>query len=317
MEVGGWRSRFAPAPTGFLHLGHVVNAIYVWGVTKALGGRVVLRMEDHDRQRCRAEFERAILDDLDWLGFVPDDFPTDAFRAGRCPSRQSDRSEIYEGALAALRADGLVYACECSRSEIMSTATTEGELRYPGTCAAKHLVERPGLGTRIRLEPSTERFDDPRHGPQEQRPFEQCGDLLARDRQGNWTYQFAAAVDDREQGVTLVIRGDDLLASTGRQIQLARLLGRSEPPRFLHHALVMKSATQKLSKADGDTSIRDLHTGGLPPEDVIGRAAALAGLVDSFQPVRASDVVDLVQAQSHRATTDGPNAVGPKWRSGG
>ena len=98
-----------------------------------------------------------------------------------------------------------------------------------------------------------ERFVDLRHGPQEQRPSEQCGDLLVRDREGNWTYQFAATVDDLVQGVTLVIRGDDLLASTGRQIQLARLLGRGEPPEFLHHPLIMKSPDQKLSKSDGDT----------------------------------------------------------------
>ena len=111
-------SRFAPAPTGLLHLGHVVNAIYVWGITKSLGGRVLLRIEDHDRQRSRPEFERAILDDLDWLGFVPDEPTTDRFRAGRCLGRQSDRSEIYEEALQNLRSLGLVYACECSRSDI-------------------------------------------------------------------------------------------------------------------------------------------------------------------------------------------------------
>ena len=92
-------SRFAPAPTGLLHLGHVVNAIYVWGITKSVGGRVLLRIEDHDRQRSRPEFEHAILDDLDWLGFVPDEPTTDRFREGRCLGRQSDRSEIYSEAL--------------------------------------------------------------------------------------------------------------------------------------------------------------------------------------------------------------------------
>src|SRR5205823_14297423 len=96
-------SRFAPAPTGLLHLGHVVNAIYVWGVTRSLGGRVLLRIEDHDRQRSRLEFERAILDDLDWLGFRPDEPSTDAFRRGRCSGRQSDRAEVHEAALEKLR----------------------------------------------------------------------------------------------------------------------------------------------------------------------------------------------------------------------
>ena len=287
-------ARFAPAPTGFLHLGHVVNAIYVWGVTRAAGGRVLLRIEDHDRRRCRPEFERAILDDLDWLGFVPDEPSTDAFRIGRCDGRQSDRSEVYEDALATLRARGLVYTCECSRSDIASVAPQDSELRYPGTCAAKHLPDRPGLGLRVRLEPSLERFDDVRHGPLEQRPSEQCGDLLLRDRGGNWTYQFTVAVDDAAQGVTLVIRGDDLLASTGRQMQIARLLGRTEPPRFLHHPLLMKNSTQKLSKGDGDTSVRDLRTAGLSAEEVIGRAATLAGLLGAIRPVAACDVPSLV-----------------------
>jgi glutamyl-tRNA synthetase/glutamyl-Q tRNA(Asp) synthetase len=119
-----------------------------------------------------------------------------------------------------------------------------------------------------------ERFVDLRHGLQEQRPSAQCGDLLARDRDGNWTYQFAATVDDLVQGITLVIRGDDLLASTGRQIQLARLLGRDEPPEFLHHPLIMKSPDQKLSKSDGDTGIRELRARGLTPAQVIETAMA-------------------------------------------
>jgi glutamyl-tRNA synthetase/glutamyl-Q tRNA(Asp) synthetase len=290
-------SRFAPAPTGLLHIGHVVNAIFVWGITKAFGGRVLLRIEDHDRQRSRPEFERAILDDLDWLGFVPDEPSTDHFRAGRCMSRQGDRSEIYAKALQELRSLGLVYACECSRSDIVTASKlSRDELRYPGTCASKGLTEQRGRGVRIRLAPSTERFVDLRHGALVQRPFEQCGDLLAVDRDGNWTYQFAVAVDDFDQGVTHVIRGDDLLSSTGRQIQLARLIGRRSPAQFLHHPLVMKSATQKLSKADGDTSVRDLRGAGMTSEEVIGRAAALVQLIPSERPMTAREVADAVQA---------------------
>lgn len=288
-------SRFAPAPTGLLHLGHVVNAIYVWGITRSLGGQVLLRIEDHDQQRSRPEFERAVLDDLEWLGFAPDEPTTESFRGGPCIGRQSDRSAVYEAALQRLRAAGVVYACECSRSDILSAATSSGdERRYPGTCATKSLPERSGLGLRIRLAPSTERFVDLRHGAIEQRPFEQCGDLLARDRDGNWTYQFAVTVDDFDQGITHVIRGDDLLASTGRQIQLARLLGRSTPLQFFHHSLVMKSPTQKLSKADRDTSVRDLRAAGLRPSDVIGRASAAAGLIASPHPVDASEAASLV-----------------------
>jgi glutamyl-Q tRNA(Asp) synthetase len=247
-------TRFAPAPTGYLHLGHVVNAAYVWGIAKP-AGRVLLRIEDHDRSRCLPEYESALLEDLEWLGFAPDGALV----------RQSERGECYEEALSQLRGRGLTYACECSRSEI-------GSSRYPGTCATKHLSEASGRGTRIRLEHTVERFDDLRLGPQRQQPLAQCGDLLARDRHGNWTYQFAAVVDDWLQGITLVIRGEDLLDSTGRQIQLARLLGRDEPPSFFHHGLLMKSATQKLSKSDGDTGVRDLRAQGWSAGEVISHA---------------------------------------------
>jgi glutamyl-tRNA synthetase/glutamyl-Q tRNA(Asp) synthetase len=285
-------SRFAPAPTGFLHLGHVVNAIYVWGVTKRAGGRVLLRIEDHDRQRARREFEQAILDDLDWLGFAVDEKPV----------RQSERSDIYLHALDRLRQHGLVYACDCSRARRVrdfdpgAAFPTDGasETRYPGTCAHRGLVEGPGRGLRVRLADAVERFVDLRHGPQAQRPFDQCGDLLVRDRERNWTYQFAATVDDDAQGVTLVIRGDDLLPSTGRQIQLARLLGRTHPPRFLHNPLVMKSPTQKLSKADGDTAIRDLRAKGWTAARVIGHAAARVGLVSDGRDLRAAEVSSIM-----------------------
>jgi glutamyl/glutaminyl-tRNA synthetase len=274
--MGAIISRFAPAPTGFLHLGHVVNALFVWQTAD----RVLLRIEDHDRQRSRSEFEAAIFEDLDWLGFVPDE-----------PAiRQSDRGDIYLQALDGLRRRGLVYACNCTRSAIIAAglspslpAGTEvagrdggDELRYPGTCRDRGLADAPGLGLRVRLEPSLERFVDLRLGPQEQQPSEQCGDLLIRDRDGNWTYQYAATVDDYVQGVTHVIRGDDLLESTGRQLQLARLLGRREPPQFLHHPLIMKSATQKLSKSDGDTGVRDLRARGWTKAQVIARARELA-----------------------------------------
>jgi glutamyl-tRNA synthetase/glutamyl-Q tRNA(Asp) synthetase len=293
-------SRFAPAPTGFLHLGHVLNAIYVWGLARSRGGRVLLRIEDHDRQRSRPEFEQAILEDLDWLGFTPDEPSTDGFRAGPCRGRQSDRHAIYETALSRLRDMGLVYACECSRKDMNAAGETAtgDELRYPGTCASKNLPERLGLGLRVRLEPSIERFTDLRHGPQEQSPAEQCGDLLLRDREGNWTYQFAVTVDDFEQGVTLVIRGDDLLPSTGRQIQLARLLGRDTTPQFLHHPLIMKTTAQKLSKSDGDTGVRDLRAKGWTADAVIGEAAYLGGLLRERHPVTAKAVAAF-------ASTDG------------
>jgi glutamyl-tRNA synthetase/glutamyl-Q tRNA(Asp) synthetase len=259
-------TRFAPAPTGHLHIGHVVNALYVWGVAQRERGRVLLRIEDHDGQRSRRAYEEAILEDLAWLGF----------RADESPVRQSERGAIYEAALQRLRAQGHVYACDCSRREINAAGGGGAELRYPGTCALKGLPELPGKALRVRLDRSVETFDDLLQGPQAQCPAEQCGDLLVRDRNGYWTYQFAVTVDDFDQGVNLVIRGADLLPSTGRQIQLARLLGRPEPPRFMHHSLVMKSPDQKVSKSDGDTGIREMRAAGMTAAAVIELARQLS-----------------------------------------
>ena len=235
---------------------------------EAIGGRVLLRIEDHDRERCRPEFETGILDDLDWLGFAPDVFATRDFRTGRCDGRQSDRARDYLEAVQILAARGLVYGCDCSRKDILdatdATGSTE-ELYYPGTCRNRGLPLSDEVGWRVRLdsEPNeSELFDDAMLGPQSQDPMIQCGDLLIRDRRGNWTYQFAVTVDDWRQQIDLVIRGRDLLASTGRQIRLARMLGRERPAVFMHHPLIMKSADQKLSKSDRDTGVRDLRASG-------------------------------------------------------
>ncbi len=289
-------TRFAPAPTGHLHLGHVVNALYVWGLARARGGRVLLRVEDHDRQRCHAEFETAILDDLDWLGLTPDVHPTAAFRTGRCEGRQSDRHAVYRQAVADLAARGLVYGCRCTRRDIAAAggAADGDELRYPGTCRSLGLPLDDGHGWRVRIDPGVEVFDDVIHGPAAHEPSAQCGDLLLRDRLGNWTYQFAVTVDDTVQGIDLVVRGDDLLASTGRQIRLARMLGRLAPPVYAHHPLVMKSPTQKLSKRDGDSGVRDLRAAGWTPGQVFGAAAHAVGLLSSPQALSTDDLADVV-----------------------
>ena len=248
-----------------------------------MGGRVLLRIEDHDRIRSRAEFEAGILDDLDWLGYCPDVYPTDAFRGGRCDGRQSDRDSIYRDAFELLRSLDLVYACDCSRrvaaiSRVQPSRPTgePAELRYPGACRDKHLPLVDGYSWRVRIEPGTEEFEDVRLGSLRQNPEEQCGDVLLRDRDGNWTYQFAVTVDDWRQGVDTVIRGVDLLPSTGRQIRIARLLGREHPPTFCHHPLIMKAPDHKLSKSDQDTGVRDLRAKGWAPADVIEAALRAA-----------------------------------------
>ena len=274
-------TRYAPSPTGHLHLGHVVNAIYVWGMARAAGGRVLLRMEDHDRIRCRPEYEASILEDLEWLGFEPD--------GGLHPLvRQSDRDSVYREALDRLRSTHHVYACECSRKHIA------GE-RYDGYCRERGFDDRPGRGLRVRMEAGVERLDDLLLGAIEQTPARQCGDLLLRDRDGHWTYQFAVTVDDMAQGITDVIRGEDLAASTGRQLRLRRMLGGLDRPRFAHHPLILKSSGEKLSKSAADTGVRELRRAGVSAEAVIGRAAAAAGLIDQVKSIAARDVADFLK----------------------
>ena len=253
-------TRFAPSPTGYLHLGHVVNAIYVWGIAGARGADVLLRIEDHDRIRSRPEYEAAILEDLAWLGFTPPDAPR---------TRQSDRHAVYERALARLRRSHHVYACDCSRRQLQDG-------RYTGHCRSRNLPERPDLGLRVQMP------DD-----------EETGDLLVRDRDGNWTYQFAVTVDDDDQGVTLVIRGDDLRSSTGRQVTLGRMLGRPAPAEFIHHPLILKADGEKLSKASHDSGIRELRARGLTAAATIGLAAAAVGLLAAPAPLPAAGIATL------------------------
>jgi glutamyl-tRNA synthetase/glutamyl-Q tRNA(Asp) synthetase len=275
-------TRFAPSPTGYLHLGHVANAIWVWGIARGLGGRVLLRLEDHDRGRCRPEYESALLEDLAWLGLEPDQGRAGELQAGTSMWRQSDCGEIYASSLSRLAGEASVFVCDCSRKDI---AVDGGDLLneetpYPGRCRDRGLMPAPGRGVRVRIDPGEECFVDGRLGEQRQQPAEQCGDLLLRDRLGNWSYQFAVVVDDLRHEVDLVIRGDDLLSSTGRQLRLGRLLGRATPPVFLHHPLIRQPSGEKLSKAAGDTGVRVLRERGATPASVLGRAAWLTGLID-------------------------------------
>jgi len=291
-------TRFAPSPTGHLHLGHLVDAIFVWGVARALGGCVQLRVEDHDQSRARREFEASILDDLEWLGFIPDSPSIATFRApGQCAGRQMDRPERYTDAMVRLTREGLVYWCDCSRQRVLAeSGTVEGELRYGGRCRTRGLGPGPERAARLRLPPGREHFADARLGGFTQTPAEQCGDLLIQDRLGHWTYQFAVTVDDYTDGVTLVIRGEDLLPSVGRQISLARLLGRTSPPVFLHHALVLGPSGMKLSKSNDDTGLGQLREAGVSASEAIGRAAGAVGLIDRVRPIAATEVADLFTA---------------------
>jgi glutamyl/glutaminyl-tRNA synthetase len=285
-------TRFAPAPTGPLHLGHLVNILYVWGIARATGGRVVLRIEDHDRQRSRRAYEDELLVDLRRLGVTPDEPPLESL-GGPSPYRQSDNGARYAAALEPLRAEGLVYACACSRATFAAYEAENGRpwrgIGCPGRCRAASLPESDEVGVRVAVGAGSERWVDLLAGPLAEDPAA-AGDPLVRDRLGNWTYAWCVVVDDLRQGIDLVIRGRDLLSSTPLQLRLARLLGRDVPPRYLHHPLIRRASGQKLSKAAGDTAIRSLLDGGRTPAELFGLAARLAGVRDTAEPIEPADL---------------------------
>ena len=280
-------TRFAPAPTGRLHLGHLANAIHVWGLARRFGGRVLLRIEDHDRVRCRPEYETALLDDLDRLGIAADEPSTRELRAGPSKYRQSDRGPAYETAVRS-RLGHAVYACDCSRSTFASWREGHGAPwsgpGCPGGCRGRSLEDRPEIGLRVALGDGDEGWLDLLAGPRTG-PVAPRGDVLVRDRDGNWTYGLCVVVDDLDHGVDLVVRGEDLLESTPAQIRLGRLIGRETPPAFAHHPLVLRADGSKLSKADGATAIGELLDSGRTPDELVGEAARAVGLSETAAPL--------------------------------
>jgi glutamyl/glutaminyl-tRNA synthetase len=296
-------TRFAPAPTGRLHLGHLANAIYVWGLAGATDREVVLRIEDHDRQRSRPDYETALLDDLDRCGLVPDHPSTDELGAGPSDYRQSDCGPRYAAALARLLDAGLAYACDCARSTFTAWRSTHGRswsgAGCPGGCRSRALPVDSGLGMRVSLGDGEESWADVLAGPQHG-PVAADGDVLALDRLGNWTYAFCVVVDDFHQGIDLVVRGADLLDATPAQIRLSTLLGRAEPPAFAHHPLIRNADGSKLSKAGNATAVAGLLDAGRSPEALFGEAAALVGLVDRPGPFSPAAFPELVDHRSRR-----------------
>jgi glutamyl/glutaminyl-tRNA synthetase len=276
----GSRTRFAPAPTGYLHLGHVANAIWVWGLAAATMGSVLLRIEDHDRTRCRPDYATALLEDLAWLGFAADEGPI----------RQGDDGAVYAAALDRLETEAPVYGCDCSRTTFEAWSREHGRRWHgpgcPGDCRARGIA---GPVLRVALGGGSERWMDAIVGPcaDEVAPD---GDTPVRDRTGNWTYAFSVVVDDLRQEIDLVVRGRDLLAATPAQIRLGRLLGREIAATFAHHPLIRRGDGHKLSKSDGDTAVRELRAAGRTAPEVIGEAAAAVGLIDTPRSLEATAV---------------------------
>lgn len=271
-------TRFAPSPTGDLHLGGAWTALASWAFARAAGGRTVLRVEDIDTPRVVKGSASRILADLAWLGFDWDEGPV----------YQSERTAVYEAALAKLEAAGLTYLCDCSRAEIARAASAPhaGEERketiYPGTCREaprdRELKRLPAIRLRV-PEASVVAFEDAICGPVEEDVGKSAGDFVLRRGDGVFAYQLVVALDDAAAGITNVIRADDLLGSTARQILLLRQLGRSVVPAYAHVPLVVAPTGERLAKRTRGATVRELAERGVRPEVIIGELARGLGLV--------------------------------------
>jgi glutamyl-tRNA synthetase len=271
------RGRFAPTPSGDLHLGGARTALCAWLQVRALGGTLVMRVEDLDRPRAVPGAEQRILDDLRWLGLDWDEGPM----------RQSERTAIYQAAVAKLLAEGSAFECFCSRTDVARAAQAphpgEEGPRYPGTCRALSEAERAERkktrppSVRLKVEPETVHFDDGVHGALAEDVSATIGDFVLRRADGIFAYQLAVVVDDAEMQISDVLRGDDLRSSTARQLLLYRALGQP-PPRFAHVPLVLGPDGARLAKRHGAISIDALRASGTTARQIIGQLAASLGL---------------------------------------
>ena len=294
------RGRFAPSPSGRMHLGNAWTALLAWLDIRQKGGTMVLRIEDLDPGRSRQEYSDGLLDDLRWLGLDWDEGP-DA--GGDCaPYNQSERTALYQDAFDKLTQAGLVYPCYCSRSELRSVALAphagDTEVPYSGRCrnlnrTALSELKHTGRHPAFRLKVNAEKigFVDEVYGPQYQELSQTCGDFAIRRSDGVFAYQLAVVVDDATMGISRVLRGADLLESTPRQIYLGHLLG-YPVPSFLHVPLLVGSGGERLSKRHGALSIEALRNAGVSPERIIGQLATWAGLVKKVESMKAKELVD-------------------------
>ena len=294
------RGRFAPTPSGELHIGNAWAALLSWLQIRSRQGTFVLRMEDIDTQRSRPHLASQILDDLYWLGLDWDEGPDVGGPFG--PYTQSERTEYYDEALKQLDGKGCLYPCYCSRADLLAAAraphglSSEGPA-YPGTCrhltqeeaARKSLVKAPAL--RFKVDHEMLIFQDGVAGQQE---FDAAsgGDFIVRRADGMISYQLAVVVDDDRMGITDVLRGSDLLDSVPRQLMLYKALG-MHAPTFAHVPLFMGSDGKRLAKRHGGTSLAALREMGVAAEQVVGWLMWIAGLTEKPEPLAARECIPL------------------------
>ena len=302
--------RFAPSPSGRMHLGNIFAALLSWLSARKEGGRWILRIEDLDPQRSRMDHALQIEDDLEWLGLDWDEGGV-AGKGDNGPYCQSLRGEIYEKALDKLKSKGLTYPCYCTRADIMATQApheSDGRVVYSGTCRPARFGggmshnenKRQERATRIYVPDREIVFTDRLYGRQSVNLAGHCGDFILRRGDGAWAYQLAVVIDDALMGVTEVVRGSDLLLSSAQQIYLYELLG-YPAPEFAHVPLLCNADGRRLSKRDASLGMGELRK-EYTPSQIIGQLAYIAGILPEPFPVSARGLLPLFSWSAVRKT---------------
>ncbi|MCI3919518.1 tRNA glutamyl-Q(34) synthetase GluQRS [Paenibacillus sp. TRM 82003] len=292
------RGRFAPTPSGPMHLGNVYAALLAWLQIRSAGGAFALRIEDIDRPRSKPEWVDLIFEDLRWLGLDWDEGPD--VGGMYAPYTQSERLERYEAAFRRLTEYGLVYPCYCSRAELMAVASAPHGLAsegpaYPGTCRAWNEAERrereadKAPSFRFAVPDAPILLADGLRGDVTFPPGA-GGDFVVKRADGIFGYQLAVVVDDASMNVTHVLRGADLLDSTPRQLWLYEAL-KLQPPAFAHIPLLCDASGERLSKRHRSLAVRQLREAGLAPQALLGHIAAWCGLIDRPEPVSPAELL--------------------------
>jgi glutamyl-tRNA synthetase len=289
--------RLAPSPTGAQHVGNARTYLLAWLSIRSRGGRVILRIEDIDSPRIKTWATAEAIEDLRWLGLNWDDGPD--IGGPHAPYIQAERLDRFRTAMEHCQSAERAYPCTCSRSDIAAAASAphlgqEGPI-YPGTCAARsaadaeHLADVP-YAWRFRMPNHDRIFHDLVAGEQRSRLADELGDFVIAKSDGTPSYQLAVVVDDHEMGVTEVVRGDDLLPSTFRQLALYDFFG-WQPPQFAHVPLVVGPDARRLAKRHGDTRLSEIRKRGLGPEKLIGLLAWSCGLRSTASPTTAAELI--------------------------
>ena len=282
--------RFAPSPSGRMHLGNLWSCLLAWLSARSAGGSMVLRLEDLDPDRCRQEYCDQVMRDLEWLGLDWDGEPV----------YQSRRTEAYAEGFRALEERGLIYPCYCTRAERLAASAphrSDGVQVYDGRCARLTAAEREELARtrrpawRAAVPEKTITFCDLLQGEYKEELKKECGDFILRRSDGVYAYQLAVVVDDAMMGVSQVVRGRDLLSSTPRQLWLQEELGLPHP-EYGHIPLLLAPDGRRLAKRDRDQELGQLQSRFTAPE-LVGHLACLAGLIPQPQPVTPRQLLPL------------------------